>query len=240
MVIKYLYGCLFLLFGVTISYSQKITNVSNRQEQSTIIVSYDLETKFPCKIELYVSTNGGTTWQGPLKKVSGDIGANVSSGNKSITWNVLEEFEQLRGDNIVFKVSANTSIINNTSSILNQKGSKSLLIVYGSENYYKLKKNKKIWLGLAIGFGAIGTTSYFLSKNYYNQYQSATTDAENLYNKGQFQSKIYPISFGLAGFCGLEVILKSRRLNKADESHTSLNFFPLNNGGGIGLTYKFH
>jgi len=113
------------------------------------------------------------------------------------------------------------------------------IIVYGSENYFKLKKSKKIWLGSAIGFGAVGTVSYFLSKNYYNQYQSATTDAVNLYNKVELQNKIYPIAFGLAGFCGLEVFLKSRRLNKADESHTSLTIFPLNNGGGVGLTYKF-
>jgi hypothetical protein len=225
---------LFLFFSGSIS-AQKVTNVSNHQEQSTIIVSYDLETKSPCKISLFVSTNGGTTWQGPLKKVSGDIGVNVSSGSKAIIWNVLEEFEQLSGDNIVFKISANTS-----SLPLNPKDSKSLNMVYGSENYLRLKKSKKIWLGSAVLFSGVGTVSYLLSKKYYSQYESATTDAENLYNKGQFQSKIYPIAFGLAGFCGLEVILKSRRLNKADESHTSLNFFPLNNGGGIGLTYKFY
>jgi peptidyl-prolyl cis-trans isomerase SurA len=94
---------LFLFFTGSIS-AQKVTNVSNHQEQSTIIVSYDLETKTPCKISLFVSTNGGTTWQGPLKKVTGDVGVNVGSGNKNITWNVLEEFEELRGDKIKFQV----------------------------------------------------------------------------------------------------------------------------------------
>jgi hypothetical protein len=113
------------------------------------------------------------------------------------------------------------------------------IIVYGSEKYHKLKKSKNIWMYSAIGFGAVGTISYFLSKNYYNQYQSATTDAESLYNKVELQNKIYPIAFGLAGFCSLEVILKSRRINKADKAHTSLNFFPIENGAGIGLTYKF-
>jgi uncharacterized protein (TIGR02145 family) len=103
------------LIGMVLFYSfpisaQKVTNVSNRQEQSTIIVSYDLETKIPCKIALYVSTNGGKTWQGPLKKVTGDIGAKVNSGKKSISWSVLEEFEELRGNNIVFQVRA----VNNT------------------------------------------------------------------------------------------------------------------------------
>jgi uncharacterized protein (TIGR02145 family) len=96
-----------LSFGFNF-YAQKVTNVFNRQEQSTIFVSYDLETKTPCKIELYLSINGGTTWQGPLKKVSGDVGANVGSGNKNITWNVLEEFEELSGNNIVFQVRASS------------------------------------------------------------------------------------------------------------------------------------
>ena len=106
---------LFLFFTITIS-AQKVTNVSNHQEQSTIIVSYDLETKSPCKISLFVSTNGGTTWQGPLKKVNGDVGINVSSGSKSITWNVLEEFEELSGENIVFKVSADASSTNSLAT----------------------------------------------------------------------------------------------------------------------------
>jgi len=123
--------------------------------------------------------------------------------------------------------------------IKKEEREKARIIVYGSENYYKLKKSKKIWMYSAIGFGTVGTVSYLLSKNYYNQYQSATTDAVKLYNKVEFQNKIYPIAFGLAGFCSLEVILKSRRINKADKEHISFNVFPLQSGGGMGLTYKF-
>jgi uncharacterized protein (TIGR02145 family) len=86
--------------------AQKVSNIAYRQEQSNIIVSYDLETKSPCKVNLFVSTNGGTTWQGPLTKVSGDVGAKIASGSHSITWKVLEEFEELRGDKIQFQVRA--------------------------------------------------------------------------------------------------------------------------------------
>jgi hypothetical protein len=97
---------LFLcLLGIT-THAQKVSNVTFRQEQSTIVISYDLETKTPCKISLFVSTDDGKTWQGPLKKVSGDAGNKIVSGNHSITWNVLEEFEELRGDKIKFQVRA--------------------------------------------------------------------------------------------------------------------------------------
>jgi len=86
--------------------AQKVSNISYRQEQSSIIVSYYLETKTPCKVNLFVSTNGGTTWQGPLTKVTGDVGAKIASGSHNITWNVLEEFEELRGNKIQFQVRA--------------------------------------------------------------------------------------------------------------------------------------
>jgi hypothetical protein len=55
----------FLLF-VGSSLAQTITNVRAEQEQSDIVVAYDLEAKEPCNIEVYVSPDGGRTWQGPL------------------------------------------------------------------------------------------------------------------------------------------------------------------------------
>jgi tetratricopeptide (TPR) repeat protein len=97
---------LILFFIGFYSTAQKVSNITTRQEQSTIIVSYDLETKLPCKVSLYVSTNGGTTWQGPLKKVVGDVGDKIISGKHSINWNVLEEFEELTGKNVKFQVKA--------------------------------------------------------------------------------------------------------------------------------------
>jgi uncharacterized protein (TIGR02145 family) len=99
------YFIFFCLFGLT-TYAQKVSNITYHQEQSNIIVSYDLETKTPCKINMFVSTNGGASWQGPLTKVSGDVGTKIASGSHSITWNVLEEFEELRGDKIQFQVRA--------------------------------------------------------------------------------------------------------------------------------------
>jgi uncharacterized protein (TIGR02145 family) len=103
-----LYSIFF--FGITIN-AQKVSNITYQQVQSNVIVSYDLETKTPSKVSLYVSTNGGNTWQGPLKKVTGQVGDKISSGSHSITWYVLEEFDELRGDKIQFQVRADTDNI---------------------------------------------------------------------------------------------------------------------------------
>ena len=102
---------ILLFFQAITTHAQKVSNVTFRQEQSSIIISYDLETKKPCKISLFVSTDDGKTWQGPLKKVTGDVGAKIASGNHSITWNVLEEFEELRGDKIKFQIRADVGNI---------------------------------------------------------------------------------------------------------------------------------
>ena len=108
---------IFIIFNNITTYAQKVSNISFRQEQSTIVISYDLETKTPCKISLFVSIDDGKTWQGPLKKVSGDAGAKIATGNHNITWNVLEEFEELRGDKIKFQVRADETKSQTITSI---------------------------------------------------------------------------------------------------------------------------
>ena len=71
---KFLFLFLFMSFFIT---AQKVSNITYRQEQSNIIVSYDLETKTPCKVNLFVSTNGGCTWQGPLFNVTCYLSQNL-------------------------------------------------------------------------------------------------------------------------------------------------------------------
>jgi len=105
------------VLNVFTTYSQKVSNITFKQEQSNILVSYDLETKTPCKVSLFVSINGGATWQGPLKKVTGNVGDKVISGKKNIVWNVLEEFQELSGSNIKFQVRAEELKIQSIASI---------------------------------------------------------------------------------------------------------------------------
>ena len=91
-------------------YAQKVTNVTATQEQNTIIVSYNLETTQPCSINLLVSTDNAVTWKGPLTQVKGDAGNEIEGGNHSITWQVLDEYNELRGDNIKFKVEPKAAV----------------------------------------------------------------------------------------------------------------------------------
>ncbi len=98
-----------IIFSVFCLYAkaQKVSNIRAEQRGQDIVVLYSLETASPCEVSLLLSQDNGATWSSALKNVSRDIGKNISSGEKQITWKVLEEREQLVVDKIKFKVVAN-------------------------------------------------------------------------------------------------------------------------------------
>ena len=72
----------------------------------SIVVEYDLgaDANF---VRLFVSLDGGATYRGPLRQVSGDI-ANVEAGfGHSLVWDVLKEFdvESFENDHVRFKLN---------------------------------------------------------------------------------------------------------------------------------------
>ena len=97
--------CLFFTLDIS---SQVVSNILVSQEQNNILVSYDLLVSTSCSISLQVSQDGGASWSSSLKSVKGDVGEKIVSGSHTITWFVLEEYNELRGDNIKFKVSASS------------------------------------------------------------------------------------------------------------------------------------
>lgn len=89
------------------SFQAKAQNVSSaefRQDGDKVIVTFLLDRQ--ADISLYVSTDGGSTFKGPLEKVSGDVGETVASGKCSIVWDPIAEFGGISGNDICFKVKA--------------------------------------------------------------------------------------------------------------------------------------
>jgi formylglycine-generating enzyme required for sulfatase activity len=96
-----------MLFGLScLIQAQKVSNIRAEQRGQDIVVLYSLETTAPCEVSLLLSQDNGVTWGSPLKNVFADVGKNISAGEKQINWKVLEEREQLVGDNLKFKVIA--------------------------------------------------------------------------------------------------------------------------------------
>ena len=98
--------CLFCTFFCSIIVNgQHVTNTSFRQNGLCVEVTYTLDIK--SDISLFISFDGGTSFQGPLKCVSGDVGSGINPGtNLQIIWNAAEEMGEVTGNNICFKVNA--------------------------------------------------------------------------------------------------------------------------------------
>lgn len=93
-----------LFLQLSLAKAQSISGVEMSQEGKNVVVEYVLEASASQEILLYLSQDGGKTFSKPLQKVSGDVGMGVTSGQKRIVWNVLEEVPELVGDSIVFMV----------------------------------------------------------------------------------------------------------------------------------------
>ncbi|MFN5208485.1 MAG: fibrobacter succinogenes major paralogous domain-containing protein [Bacteroidota bacterium] len=82
-----------------ISFSQTVSNIQARQEGETIVVTYVLSGD-PAYIQLEYDNGNGVFEQ--VIEAEGDIGNNISSGNKQITWKP----SVLYSNSVVFRVSA--------------------------------------------------------------------------------------------------------------------------------------
>ena len=144
---------LFVIFSTHNLFSQQVTNVNSQLSGNTIVIDYTLTgAKFNQKfnIQLYVSMDGGKTFKGSMKAVSGSVGKNIKSGNHKIFWDPYKDVNSLDGD-IVFDVRA---------EIINQKIEKHFFVHY-TGNYSLRNSNYSAPIGLCIG--QIGKVGWYVS-----------------------------------------------------------------------------
>jgi hypothetical protein len=98
-----------LVTGFIKTYTQVVSDVAFAQSGKHIEIYYDLTgAKYYqyFSVALYVSIDGGLTYQGPFSQVKGDIGPEIAEGtNKKIIWDVLNEMPDF-GGNVKFDVRA--------------------------------------------------------------------------------------------------------------------------------------
>lgn len=87
-------------------HAQRISEVRFEPFGRAIRVHYTLS-RLPfdsyVRLDLYISTNGGVDFTGPLSQVQGDIGKVESNGKKSLVWQAMDEWGTVDGD-IVFEL----------------------------------------------------------------------------------------------------------------------------------------
>lgn len=105
----FFFGILLFLSAHLLAQKAGIENVEIQQVGNKIWANYDLfdPSGRSYLVNLYVSTDGGSNFSDPLLAVSNDVGYGVSPGEgKRIIWDVLEDRNDLKGDEIVFQVEA--------------------------------------------------------------------------------------------------------------------------------------
>ncbi len=153
MTTKLLLPVIFLLFIANFSKGQEISGVYTTTKDDQIIIHYNLsKVKYFQSLEVtaYVSFDGGKTFQGPLKAVSGDVGNNIKGGERTITWSPFEEYNSLEGE-LIFDVRC---------KINNEVRKRSFFLNY-SPNVLFTNTNYRALYGIQIG--QVGKTGWYLA-----------------------------------------------------------------------------
>lgn len=123
--------------------AQQVTNVTAEQQGQELLIHYTLEADGPVEVLLYLSTDRGSRWEGPLKSCKGDVGPNIAPGmDKRIRWNVLQERE-LVGDGISFKVVAKGG---ETKPWLNPALAYGTVTDIDGNTYATIRIGKQVWM----------------------------------------------------------------------------------------------
>ncbi|HOD88966.1 MAG TPA: hypothetical protein PKN53_08195 [Bacteroidales bacterium] len=138
---------ILIIFNLTslFVFSQSIKNVHSEIKGNQVIVYYSvlgLRYFQTLKTSLYVSMDGGKTYLGPLKAVSGDLEI-ITNGNKQIVWDVFKDVDKLEGD-IVFDVRA---------EVIEKEREKNWFLSY-SGSYYS---------PYGLQFGQLGKIGWYVS-----------------------------------------------------------------------------
>jgi hypothetical protein len=145
---------ILITFSIVLIYissitAQEVKNVSSEVTGNIIQIDYDLSSakyKQIFNISLYVSFDGGNTFQGPMKAVSGDVGKGIKAGSNRISWEPFNDVPSLEGD-VVFSIKA---------EVIDQKLEKHFFVHY-SGSYSLRDAGFSTPFGLSIGqIGKVG------------------------------------------------------------------------------------
>ena len=96
------------IFLSHIAFTQSIEVYDVKQVENNLQVFYKFSGGAGSyTVSLHYSLDNGSTWLGPARAVSGEVGKGIKPGiNKNIVWNVLADREHLKGEALRFKVVA--------------------------------------------------------------------------------------------------------------------------------------
>ncbi len=101
-------------------------------------------------------------------------------------------------------------------------------------DFKKYKKRKNLWLGGTIVSAGIGAYYLYSADSHYKEYQTATDNATDLHNQTKTEDTIWPIAFGVSGFCAVMTIINGSKQRKA-KKQIGITVVPVEGGGMLSI-----
>ena len=101
-------------------------------------------------------------------------------------------------------------------------------------DFKKYKKRKNLWLGGTIVSAGIGAYYLYSANSHYKEYQTATDNATALHNQTKTEDTIWPIAFGVSGFCAVMTIINGSKQRKA-KKQIGITVVPVEGGGMLSI-----
>ena len=127
--LKFLF-ILICLLSFTTLYAQQTSNMQVTQQVDNVVITYDISSEksgqtFDIKVEC--SSDGGKTYSIIPQFITGDIKGIAAGNKKQIIWNVLNERQELVGDQFVFQLWAKEN--NPINSYSNDSDNDKLILI---------------------------------------------------------------------------------------------------------------
>jgi len=178
---KFTFIPLLFFFCFSPVYSQTISKIQTVQSGNNIIIYYSLSgVKFNqvCNVSVYLSKDGGRTFKGPLSAVYGDVGENITEGNKKIIWEVFKDITNLEGD-IVFDVRA---------EVIEEEIKKRFFINYSFN--FSFQSRNYIIAPFGLKIGKLGKTGWYINACLNTKFTDFEYDGKEIINyevKGYYE-----------------------------------------------------
>ena len=102
----FLFPLFFLMLALSMV-GQEVQTVTSEVRDGVVVIHYNLSGKFyqTFRVSVYVSRDGGNSFNGPLSAVTGAVGAGIKCGSHEVVWDVAREMPMVE-EILVFDVRA--------------------------------------------------------------------------------------------------------------------------------------
>ncbi len=223
----------------------KIDEAYADRENKKIYIPYEIKesTKYHNLFNVSISytQDKGKTYSKPLTQLTGDIGKDITPGEKMIVWSYAEEDSTFNGQNVVFKLSVISRL--DPRYLGGPENALYSLLLPGLGNT-KVRPPAKFWYLPTVGVATLVGGGFYMrakSNQTLEEYRESSTinQAQDLFNKSNNQKVLSGSLFVAAGALWLgdiiQVAIKGFKNRKEAKTLEPLPETPKKNKPEIGL-----